>query len=216
MTHLKRQEMPKTWPVRRKGTAYIVRPKFGLKKGIPLLIVLRDILKVAKDRKEVKKAIYEKKILINSRSGRNEKEVLQLFDSLCLIPSKKYYRITLSEKGKFKLEEIKENDSEEKISKVINKKILKGKKIQLNLSDGRNFFSDIKCKVNDSVIVDLKNKKIKECLSLNKEAEAFIIEGKHTGKKGKIIGFSENNKMVELKMGNDKKSVLIKHIMVIK
>jgi len=41
--HLKRQKIPKNWPVKRKGTKYVVRPNFGTDNSIPLLIVLRDI-----------------------------------------------------------------------------------------------------------------------------------------------------------------------------
>jgi len=41
--HLKRQQAPKNWPIFRKGTKYVVRPKFDTQKGIPLLIVLRDL-----------------------------------------------------------------------------------------------------------------------------------------------------------------------------
>ena len=52
--HLKRQNTPKSWPIHRKGTKYIVRPQFNPRKGVPILILLRDMLKVAKNRKEVK------------------------------------------------------------------------------------------------------------------------------------------------------------------
>ena len=61
MTHLKRQNAPKSWPIPRKGTTFVVRPNFGFSKGIPLLIILRDMLKIAENKKEVKKAIYMKK-----------------------------------------------------------------------------------------------------------------------------------------------------------
>lgn len=215
MSHLKRQEMPKSWPIKRKGTAYVVRPQFGLRTGIPLLIILRDILKVARNRKEVKRAIHEKRVLINSKLSRDEQENLQLFDKICLVHSKKCYNITLSEKGKFALEEIKENGTNEKVAKIINKKILKGKKIQLNLSDGRNFISDAKCRINDSVIVDFKNKKIKKFLPLEKGANIFITDGKHAGSKGNLMELNTEKKMAEVKINNEKKNVLIKQIMAI-
>ena len=46
MRHMKRQTMPKSWPVPRKGNKYVVRPNFGNDKGLPILIMLRDILGV--------------------------------------------------------------------------------------------------------------------------------------------------------------------------
>jgi small subunit ribosomal protein S4e len=206
--------MPKSWPIARKGTKYVVRPSFGLNTGIPLLIVLRDMLKIAKNRKEVKKAIHEKKISINNKLSRDEKESVQLFDKVSLVFSKKYYKMNLSDKGKFILEEIKEEDANQKIAKIINKKILKGKKIQINLSDGRNFISDIKCKVNDSVSIDFKNKKIKKCLPLEKSAKIVVVAGKHAGKRGSLIELKTERKMAELKINNKKMNILIKHIIV--
>ena len=52
--HLKRQKIPKKWPVPRKGTTYVVKPSFNLKHGIPILVILRDILGLAQNKKEVK------------------------------------------------------------------------------------------------------------------------------------------------------------------
>jgi len=126
MAHLKRQKIPKEWPVPRKGTTFIVRP-IG-KKGIPLLVVLRDLLKVAQNRKEVKKSIHQKNILVNNKPARDEKIALELFDTFGFVSSKKHYKVNLSEGGKYGVEEIKEKDSNEKIVKVVDKKILRGKR----------------------------------------------------------------------------------------
>ncbi|MFC1710652.1 hypothetical protein ACFLZJ_00640 [Nanoarchaeota archaeon] len=142
--HLKRHKVPKNWPIPRKGTTFVVRPSSDIEKGIPILIILRDILKISQTRKEVKKSLFAKHILLNQKVVRNEKNNALLFDTITIIPSKKNYRLSLSEKGKFKLEEIKNNESASKIVKIVDKKILKGKKIQLNLSDGKNFISDLK------------------------------------------------------------------------
>src|SRR3989338_6277557 len=152
--HLKRQQIPKTWPLPRKGTTYVVRPSFSIEKGIPLLVVLRDILKIVHDRKEAKKAIHAKNILLNNLAVMNEKSNVLLFDTIKIIPSEKFYRMELSEKRKFEIREISKNEANKKISKIINKKILNGKKTQLNLNDVRNFISSVKCKVNDSVLID--------------------------------------------------------------
>ena len=214
MKHLKRQKMPKSWPIARKGTKYVVRPNFGLKTGVPLLVVLRDMLKIAKNRKEVKKAIHEKKVLINNKISRDEKDSIQLFDKISLASSKKYYKMNLSDKGKFVLEEIKEEEANQKIAKIINKKTLKGKKVQLNLGDGRNFISDIKCKVNDSVSIDFKKKKIKKCLPLEKNAKIVVIAGKHSGKRGTLIELKSERKMAELKIDSKKMNILIKQLIV--
>ena len=95
MAHLKRQKMPKNWPIKRKGTTYVVRPSFNPKKGLPVLIVLRDILEVAQDRKEVKKIIRAKQVLLNNKPVNDEKNNILLFDVLNIVPENKSYRMKL-------------------------------------------------------------------------------------------------------------------------
>lgn len=215
MTHLKRQEIPKSWPIHRKGTAYVVKGDSNLKNGIPLLIVLRDMLKVAQNRKEAKKAIYDKSILINSKPARDEKNSVVLFDSITIVPSKKSFRIELDKKGKFTLEEIKESESTKKVAKVVDKKMLKGKKVQLNLSDGRNYLSNLKCGVGDSVIVNLKDRKVEKCLELKEKSNAFVFAGKHAGEKGTIEKLDLEKKVAKMKADDGEINVLIKQIMVV-
>lgn len=214
MTHLKRQQSPKSWPVERKGTKYLVKPK-GVANGIPMLVVLRDMLKIAQNRKEVKRAINMNNILLNQKTVKDEKNPAVLFDTISIIPTKKNYRVSLSEKGKFQLDEIKENETGNKIAKIINKKTLKGKKTQINLSDGRNFLSDMKCNVNDSVLVNLKEKKIEKCIPLTEKSKIFVFEGKHVGKQGTIEKIIPEHKMIEADVKGDKINVLIKQLVVI-
>jgi len=215
MSHLKRQKVPKNWPIPRKGTAYVVRPRFGINHGVPVLIVLRDLLNVAQNRREVKRVLHEKKILLNGKVVSEDRHPVMLYDILTLVPAKKNYRMTLKENGKFMVEEISEKKAGDKIVKVIGKKILKGKKIQLNLMDGRNFLTDMKCSINDSVAINLKEKKIDECLSLKEKAEVIIFAGKHAGKKGKITKLDMEKKMAEVNTKHGKINVLIKQLMVV-
>ncbi len=214
--YLKRQKAPKNWPIKKKGTAYVVRPKSNLNNGLPILIALRDILKLAQNRKEVKKAIHLKNILINGKYPKNEKNSLLLFDTLTIVPSKENYRLSLSDKGKFMLEKIKEGEELRKIAKIINRKTLKRKKVQLNLSDGRNFLSDIKCDVDDSVTINLKDKKIEKCLPLKENEEVLVFAGKHAGTRGKVERIDKEKKIAGLEVQKKKINVLIKQLMVIK
>lgn len=210
--HMKRQQVPKNWPIPRKGSAFVVKPVSG---EIPILVILRDVLKIAQNRKEVKKAIHMRNLLVNGKIVRDDKSGISLFDVLTIVPSKKSYKIDLKQNGKFSVEEIEEKDAGKKIAKVVNKKTLKGKKIQLNLNDGNNFLSDVKCNTNDSVVIDFKTKKITKCLALKEKANVIVIAGKHAGKKGTIEKLKLERKMSSIKFGEDKINVLIKQIMVV-
>ncbi|PJE81548.1 hypothetical protein COU58_01975 [Candidatus Pacearchaeota archaeon CG10_big_fil_rev_8_21_14_0_10_32_42] len=212
--HLKRQKAPKNWPIKRKGTAFVVRPNFSIEKGIPVLIILRDFLKIAQNRKETKQAIHNKQILLNNKIVKDEKNNALLFDTISILPSKKFYRVELSDKGRFQMTEIKEEESHRKVSKILNKKTLKGKKTQLNLSDGRNIITDIKCRMNDSVLLNFRERKIEKCLPMKAKEKVFVFSGKHSGKRGVINKMIQEKKIAELQVNEKSINVLIKHLIV--
>jgi small subunit ribosomal protein S4e len=214
MSHLKRHAIPKSWPIQRKGTTFVVQPNRGFSDSLPVLIILRDLLKVAQNRKEAKKMIHMKSILLNGKEVRDEKSGVMLFDVITLVPSKKNYKLVVLKNEKFHIEEIKENEANTKIAKIIGKKVLKGKKVQLNLSDGRNFLANLKCKVNDSVLINLKSKKIEKCIPMEEHSEAIVFAGKHSGEKGKIEKINHERKIVEINNGKENINALIKQVMV--
>ena len=214
--HLKRQKVPKTWPIPRKGTKYVVRASRSLTKSLPILIILRDILKLAENRKEVKKAIGQKSILLNGKPVRDEKTSIALFDVIEILPLKKSYRLGISEKGKFQIEEINQKEKDFKIAKIIGKKILRGKKTQINLEDGNNFLYEKPCKVNDSAVINLKKRKIEKILPLKEKRKILVTSGKHAGMEGTIKKVKKEEKMVEVESKKgETKNVLIKHVLVV-
>jgi small subunit ribosomal protein S4e len=210
MSHMKRGMAPKSWPISRKGTTFIAKPN---QKGMPVLVLLRDMLKIAQNRKEVKNAIHKNSLLLNGKSIKDEKDGVKLFDVITILPLNQNYRLSLSKKGKFELQEIKEKEAHSKIAKIINKTVLKGKKLQLNFNDGNNLISNIKCKVNDSALINFKDKKIEKCIELKEKSNAIVFAGKHSGESGVIQKIEA--KTVELEAGNRIIKVLIKHLMVI-
>lgn len=212
MAYLKRQKVPKTWPIHRKGTAYVVAPRFSVEKGIPVLIILRDILKLASNRREVKKIIHGNQVLLNNKVLKDDKHNVLLFDVLNVVPSNKFYRMLLSKKGKFEVREVSANEAGRKVAKVIGKRILKGKKAQINLSDGRNFLSDMKCSLNDSALVNFLEGKLEKCLPLKEKSNVLVFEGKHAGQSGEIQEIK--GKIASVKIGNQNIDILIKQLIV--
>ena len=82
MAHVKRQKVPKRWPLQRKGTKYVVRANVNPQRGVPVLIILRDMLGICQNRKEVRMSLYERKILLNSKPVTDDKNVAILFDTI--------------------------------------------------------------------------------------------------------------------------------------
>lgn len=214
--HIKRQTISKLWPVPRKArTTYVVTPNFNQEKGLPILVVLRDILKVASNRKEVKQIIHDKNLLMNSKLVVDEKNSVVLFDTLTFVPSKKSFRLELSTNGKFDFVEIKENEAGKKISKIVDKKILRGKKVQLNFGDGRNILSNEKCNINDSAVLNFQSKKVEKIIPMKEKSKVLISEGKHIGVKGIIEEILREKKMAKISAEGKEFSVLIKQLIAI-
>ena len=205
----KRNEMDKKWPLTKKGTKYIVRALDN--SSLPLLIALRDMLKLGKNRNEVKEILKTEKIKVNGKVIKNERYPLSLFD--VLTTDKDNYKLSISEKRKYFLEKISEKETEEKIAKIINKKMLKNG-IQINLSDGRNYIIKEKAKTGDSAVISLKENKIKGFLELKEGARVLVTGGKHIGKKGVIKKLIKKDK--EIAELDSKLNVWTKNIIVVK
>ena len=214
MSHLKRRTIERSWPLPRKGTKYLLKAYPGKKKelSIPLGLLIKNILNLAKTRKEVKALLHGKEISVDGKIITEEKFPISIFDSIGLAKLGKYYRVILNESGKIALEDIHEKESTQKICKVIGKKILNKGIKQVNCFGGRNFISKEKISMNDSVIVDLKTNNISKIMPLKIGSEIFIIGGEHIGEKGKI---SELDKNIKVNIKNKNFEINAKNIIVI-
>lgn len=187
--HIKRKTIGKFWPIPRTGSKYLAVPNHEQSDAMPLIIVLRNVLGLVKTKKELKKLLNEKKITVNGKIINETNYPLSLYDVLGMPSTKKYYRVML--KNRYELKEISEKESKDKIYKVIGKKILGAKKVQLNLNHGRNILSNEKINVGDFLKVNLESNKIEEIITLKKGVEVLLVAGKHLGKSGKIEEISK-------------------------
>lgn len=209
MTHLKRIAMPKSFPVRRKGREKFIVSSIGNAGTIPLLLILRDVCKLAKTRKEAKILLRAGDILVNGKKADNEKLVLHLFDRVTVSKLGKTYKVIIRNK-KFCVEEADEKEALIRICKIIGKRLIPKGKVQFNLDNGYNIISDLKARVNDSVIFDFKTNKIVKHLPFKEGMHGEIIGGSHTGARGAIIKIE--GRSVEIKTKEGIISVPIKNI----
>ncbi|MFH1237824.1 MAG: hypothetical protein ABIH79_03280 [archaeon] len=190
--HIKKTQMPNTWPVPRKGKRkrFIAVPSHATSKGISLLFLLRDVLKIVKTRKEARYMTLNGMVKVNYHIRHDVNFPVQVFDTLNLEKANLNYRLEIVNK-KFSLMKISAKDAEKKVVKIIGKKILGVKKVQMNLDDGQNFLTKEKFSVGDSVVLNTKEDKIEKILPLEKGSKIEIIIGKHSGEKGELEGFKE-------------------------
>ncbi len=208
--HQKALSSPKTYPVKRKGRPWVTKPSPGphpKEECLPLGIIIRDVLGYVEDIKEVKKVLEEGKCDVDGKTARDHRFPVGLFDSLRI--GKEYFRVLPSKKG-FKLVETTKKDAKKKIFRVENKRILKGGKVQLNLSSGKNIISEelSNLETGSSVILSLPDLELEETIELKKGQEIMIIKGKNRGKiavfdKRKVLKGSNKNRVIVSREGKD-------------
>jgi small subunit ribosomal protein S4e len=195
---LKRKPAPRFWPIPRKKFTWAIKPSSGphsLKNCLPLSLVIRDILGLAKTRKEAKKIVTQGKVYVDGKVRHKDDFPVGLMDVISFPDIKKFYRVVPSHKGLF----VNPIDSEEakfKLFRIEDKAILKDKNLQFVFHDGSTvlFKSDdsknlpeVDYKTFDVLKLNLPGKEIVEKLHTKKNNFAVIIGGKNSGKTGKII-----------------------------
>ena len=186
-THQKRVAAPISWPITRKTHHWVVGANPGAhstETGIPLLVVVRDILKIANNAREAKRIINEKNICIDGVIRTDYKYMVGLFDIISLPATNEYYRVLFDSKNRFKL--FKEDANAGKLCRINNKTIVRKGAVQLNLHDGTNVLASNDYKTFDTVILDTKDRKIIKHIGYKTGNLAMIVGGEHSGEIGKI------------------------------
>jgi small subunit ribosomal protein S4e len=186
--HQKRVTVPVSWPIARKTHAWVAKTSPGPHSSadsMPLVMVLRDMLKLVDNAREAKRSLYEGKILVDGRAQKDYKLPVGIFDVISIPELNQQYRMLKDEKGMFYLS-LLEPGTVRKLARIENKTFLKGKKQQLNLSDGSNKLAEGDFKVGDSLVLSLPDKNIEEKIGFEVGNLAMVVGGKHSGQTGKI------------------------------
>lgn len=187
--HLKRYSIPKYWKLGRKEKKFVVSPTPGPHKKyecIPLLVVLRDVLKIVDNSKEARIVISKGEILVDKKERKDPNYPVGLMDIIEIPNIKKYYLVSVNKHGLF-LEEVSHASADKKLCRIQDKRTLKGGIMQLNLHDGRNILTEKNVyNPNDSVLIELPTQKILKHYKFDKNSSAIIVSGKNIGVKGKI------------------------------
>ncbi|WNY24042.1 hypothetical protein MmiHf6_13670 [Methanimicrococcus hongohii] len=199
--HQKRMSMPTSWRVPKKTNKWITATSPGphnKQSSLPLVVILRDMLKVVDSSKEAKQILLEKKVLIDGIARKNLKFPVGLFDVIAIPENNEYYRMLQDSKGRLYLNTIDEERAKFKVCKILNKTTVKGGKTQLNLHDGTNILASEDYKTKDTIKVSVPDKQILQKLEYKIGNVAMITGGRHSGMVGTIkeinvIRSSKNN-----------------------
>jgi small subunit ribosomal protein S4e len=203
--HQKRLSVPKSWPVERKTEKFTVKADAGPhgEAGVPLLILLRDVLGYVDSRKEARYALNQDNVVINGKAVSDEERPVGMFDILEFDEREEYYRVFPGEGGRLALTPIDADSAQSKLGKIVSKKHVDGGKIQLTLHDGQTLIvEDDTYEGGDSLVVGNQESEIVAHFEYDEGALVTAVNGSHSGEIGAIDeiqvtpGSSSNNVLV--------------------
>jgi len=205
--HQKRLSVPKSWPVERKTETFTVKADAGPhgESGVPLLIILRDVLGYVDSRKEARYALNQDNVIINGKPVSDEERPVGMFDIVAFDQRGEYYRVFPDEGGRLTLTEIDEDSAQSKLGKIVNKRHIPGGDVQLTLHDGETLLveEDSEYDAGDSIVVANEGDEIVAHFEYEEGALVTAVAGSHAGEIGTIDeiqvtpGSSQNNVLVE-------------------
>ncbi|WP_136589338.1 30S ribosomal protein S4e [Salinigranum halophilum] len=188
--HQKRLSVPNTWPVERKESTWTVKAGAGPhgEAGVPLLILLRDVLGYVDSKKEARYALNQDSVLVNGVAVSDESRPIGMFDIVAFTQRDEYYRVFPDEGGRLALTPISADAADSRLGKVVRKQQVKGGAFQLTLHDGTNVRveegSDYS--TNDSIVVDNETKEIVAHFGYEEGALVTAVDGQHAGEIGEV------------------------------
>jgi len=201
--HLKRLPAPTFWPIHRKEFKWVIKPKPGPHKkhrSFPLLLILREMLGLANNRKEAHHLLSEKHVKVDGVIRRKDNYSVGLMDVLEIPFINKAYRILPMRRKGLGLHNIDEEEKSFKLCKIMNKTYLRGGNLQLNLHDGYNILLKINdpnsavedvYKTHDVLKIGIPGSEILDHLTFNVGVLAIVENGKHVGRWGEIVAIEK-------------------------
>jgi small subunit ribosomal protein S4e len=210
--HQKRLSVPNSWPVERKTETFTVKADAGPhgEAGVPLLIVLRDVLGYVDNRKEARYALNQDNVLINGKAVSDEERPVGMFDIMAFTERDEYYRVFPGDGGRLALTAIDEDSAGSKLGKIVNKQHITGGDVQLTLHDGETLVVEDASEYSggDSLVVSNDGEEIVVHFPYEEGALVTAVDGAHSGEIGTIEeiqvtpGSSSNNVIVEQEEGD--------------
>src|SRR5574344_375948 len=183
--HMKRLAAPRTWPLKRKVSVWVTKQSAGahsIEDSMSAVTVLRDMVGACDTAREAKRIIGNREMFVDGKAVKNPKAPVGFMDVISIPKMNLNYRMLITDKGKLALVPIDADEAAWEICKIMDKTVVKGGKIQLNLSGGRNILldkNDYTC--GDSLKIAFEGQAIMDHYALAAGNTVLIKEGAHSG-----------------------------------
>ena len=188
--HQKRLSAPTSWPVERKTAVFTVKAGAGPhgESGVPLLVILRDVLGYVESAKEADYALTHDYVQVNGKPVSDPRRPIGMFDILAFTEREEYYRVFPDEGGRLSLTPIEAGAADSKLGKITGKSQVSGGATQLALHDGSTLLVDDPetYAPGDSIVVGNEDREIVAHFPYEEGALVTAVDGQHAGEIGTI------------------------------
>ncbi len=198
--HKKRLAMPRSWAQPRKTSIWISKPDpcgHPIEMCMSLTVIIRDELGLAHSKREVRRMLATRKILVDGRVPKSVDRGVGLMDVLTIGDDN--YRCILDQNGKLRYPKISSSEANSKICRIDGKNTVSGGTTQYNLHDGRNILLDKADAYNtgDSLVLSLPDQTVRGHHPFTDGARAYLIGGSHVGSISEVQGLTVKRSSME-------------------
>ena len=183
--HMKRLAAPRSWPIKRKACIWVAKQTAGahsVEDSMPAVTVLRDMVGACDTAREAKRIIGNREMFVDGKAVKNPKAPVGFMDVITVPKMDLAFRMLITDKGKLTLVPIDAEEAKWELCKIKDKTLVKGGKVQLNLTGGRNIILDknnYKC--GDSLKVAFDGQAILDSYPFSEGALVLIKDGAQSG-----------------------------------
>jgi SSU ribosomal protein S4E len=197
--HMKALAAPPVQRIPRKERPWTVKPSPGphpSDRSLPLLLVVRDLLKLAESNREARKIIAQGEVKVDGKYVKNYKWPVGIMDVVEVPKIGTYYRVLPDPRGTLRLVEIPKEEASLKLVRVEGVTTVKGGHFELHLSDGRNVLirvedpkkgGQLPYRPLDSLLLSIPGSQVKDHVEFKVGNLALVVWGRNMGRYGKIV-----------------------------
>lgn len=194
---LKRERAPAFWPIHRKEATWATRTRPGphrRQKSLPLVLVVRDILGYAKTAREAIKIVKDSKVKVDGIVRHDHRFPVGLMDVVEIQGTAQLFRVLPKPARGLSLVPIQQGEAGYKLCRIVGKRTLGARKLQVNLHDGRSLLVQGKegqktvdeYNIGGTLQLALPIQKVVKYIPFQTGAIGLVTDGKNQGFYGKI------------------------------
>jgi len=190
-TKLDRTEAPTFWGVPRKSNHLAPNTSPGPHPkalSIPITVLIRDVLKLAKTAKEVRTAIVDGGVIVDGVARRDPNFPVGLMDVLEMPLLGKTFRLVPTKTRTLYPIEVSKDEKNLKLCSIKNKVSVQKSMIQYGMHDGRSILTgpEVNMNVSDSALIEVPSQKIVKHVAMKKGCSIMVTGGKRQGEIGML------------------------------